>query len=104
MKTVRQEKQYWIDNGHSFGECFEKGVEFAERWVPCEEGLPPHKEDIFMKRNDGKMGIGSVLYGEHGDSDWYFMPCGNLSQVYANNLLHKDAKQAITHWRPITHI
>ena len=63
---------------------FKAGVEFATRWIPVEEELPPIDVPILIKTMDG-------YYDETMYNGEYFRGRGDWSLQYED----------ITHWRPI---
>ena len=73
---------YTIEELNSFSESdFKSGVEFAQRWIPVEEELPPIGIEVIVKER----------FNEH--------------EIYAFNStrdrLIKCQDNCITHWRPI---
>lgn len=55
MERVIQEA---YDNGYLRG--YEKGK--ADRWIPCEERLPEHGEDVLITDEYGDVEIASIEY------------------------------------------
>lgn len=107
MKTIEEaakEHQYpynskfgiWaIEIKHISRVSFKKGAEFAQRWIPVEEELPPCSYvDILIKGIDDRGIDGIVDIGYmHGSIDG--KPSANNFISMAGVLIK------VTHWRPI---
>lgn len=64
-------------------ESFNSGVEFAQRWIPVEEGLPDFLTDVLIKISNGKISIGCLFIDEKFNVEFI------------------NEKIKVTHWRPI---
>ena len=99
MKTIKQAKEEYSDslklanvNGvdkEEFEEYaqidFQAGVEFAQRWIPVEEELPPIDIDVILKYR-------------YFDRPLYWV--GTINTI--DRLEHFLKKHLLfTHWRPI---
>lgn len=104
MKTIEQasveysKKQYDHDPCMRF-QCethFEAGIEFAQRWIPVEEELPPIGEMVLTK-----------MEKRHGDTlvQHYYSTATRLENQGewqdVNWVDHSMSFGHITHWRPI---
>ena len=99
MKTIEQAatNAYSIEvlssgcnAGVTFGkEMFKNGVEFAQKFIPMSEELPPHNTKILVKDSISE----SVSYGQFSqDLEWFH--CHKSTNVFA--------KSDIVSWRPIS--
>ncbi len=77
-------------NKYDIAEAFERGVEFAQRWIPVEEELPEKDSDypgcsveVLLKISDGKVKFGYYYFNQ---KRW----CFDYLDI-----------ENITHWRPI---
>jgi len=83
---------------------FRAGFNFAQRWIPVEEGLPKHLELCLFRLDNGNICIGKCNYFEHGDSELIEMYGKGLSYLchsYRNWDLHDfkwENKFTVTHW------
>lgn len=78
MKTIKEEAKEYISE---FGDdAFMAGAEFAQRWIPVEEELPPPYTFILCKCSLGD----------------YYISCSN-----AKGEIISSKGETITHWRPI---
>ena len=68
---------------HSEESGFKAGVEFAQRWIPVEEGLPDFLTDVLIKQSNGKISIGCLFIDEKFNVEFI------------------NEKIKVTHWRPI---
>lgn len=75
MKSLDEAARDYWDEG------FNAGVEFAQRWIPVEEVLPPEDKEILFK-NDNR-----TFLGTYENKTWY-----SYTDEEADN---------ITHWREI---
>ena len=66
-----------------FIEAFKSGVEFAQRWIPVEEELPPPEESVLVKDCFGKHRVSVLMYDM---KTW-------------KTISMSDGR--VTHWRPI---
>jgi hypothetical protein len=76
-------------------QSFKAGVEFAQRWIPVEEELPPcSDEDLLLKGIDYRDISGIVDIGYMHDS--------HNGKPYLSNFISLSGDLiSITHWRPI---
>lgn len=98
MKTIEQAatNAYSIEvlssgcnAGVTFGkEMFKHGVEFAQKFIPMSEELPPHNTKILVKDSISE----SVSYGQFSqDLEWFH--CHKSTNVLR--------KSDLVSWRPI---
>ena len=97
MKTIEEAAKDFNDsrvNGHHpqkwVSDIFNAGVEFAQRWIPVEEELPPIGEKVITKMTKDKRtsyGIATRIREE-----W---------EINAHWIDHTFSHMNITHWRPI---
>ena len=87
MKTIEEaahelwRKEYIGEIDHNeYDEIFRSGVEFAQRWIPVKEELPPIREKVLG------------LYKDYENMDYVFL-------VYFRG--GEDELSFVTHWRPI---
>jgi len=72
--------------------AFTKGVEFAQRWIPIGEELPPLNEYVLFKYSEGEHCVGCLnVYG------YYCSPYMPKENDYASIHLLSE----VTHWRHI---
>ena len=64
-------------------DAFKAGVEFAQRWIPVEEELPPPEESVLVKDCFGKHRVSVLMYDM---KTW-------------KTISMSDGR--VTHWRPI---
>lgn len=67
---------------------FKEGAEFAQKWIPVDEELPPNRETVLIKYlKDGKekKSCGQIVL----DSIEIYWQSGSWTQI------------PVTHWRPI---
>ena len=90
MKTIEQAaieyRQTLNDSGVLLSNTvatFKAGVEFAQRWIPVEEGLPDFLTDVLIKISNGKISIGCLFIDEKFNVEFI------------------NEKIKVTHWRPI---
>ncbi len=88
MKKIEQAaKEYFEEYGYNerSGEdlAFKAGVEFAQRWIPVEEGLPDFLTDVLIKISNGKISIGCLFIDEKFNVEFI------------------NEKIKVTHWRPL---
>ncbi len=101
MKTINEEKDnvriYYANSslnilGVSDG-AFQKGVEFAQRWIPVEEELPEKKNSNFSDLVLTKNKFNNILLERY-----------DFEYKHFNSIRH-DSKEVgdgqVTHWRPI---
>ena len=65
---------------------FKSGVDFATKWIPIEEELPPLHEDVLLKCESSFVDKGCLIH-QSGDN-MFSSSSGDLDIV--------------THWRPIS--
>ena len=97
MKTIEEAAKDFNDshvNGHHpqkwVSDIFKAGVEFAQRWIPVEEELPPIGEKVITKMSKDKRtayGIATRIREE-----W---------EINAHWVDHTFSNMNITHWRHI---
>lgn len=63
--------------------AFESGVEFAQRWIDCNNELPPRKITVLAKHEDGGITL------------------GNYNGRYFHHDYGNPNCEKVTHWRPI---
>jgi hypothetical protein len=96
MKSIENELKSIIDSigdrdlslEEEFIDGFKSGVEFAQRWIPVDEELPPNRETVLIKYlKDGKekKSCGQIVL----DSIEIYWQSGSWTQI------------PVTHWRPI---
>ena len=102
MKTIEQASMDYAlsreDNDYIIetGMAFEAGVEFAQRWIPVEEGLPEVGDMVLTK-----------MEKRHGDTlvQNYYSTATRLENQgewqTVNWVDHSISFGHITHWRPI---
>ena len=102
---------------------FQSGVDFAQRWIPVEEELPPSQKRVMVKVKFGTSGepwtiiacyipFMTVLEAEFMDEDYleqgdydkendvYYTPAGWYeSNLYSDTNYHVSDK--VVSWRPI---
>ena len=89
MKTIKEgldEAYNKAGQNAYFGYGFKAGVEFAQRWIPVEEELPPIDSNVILK----------------------FIGCRDKTSYWVG-VLHNEACRSyyldrhlkFTHWRPI---
>lgn len=106
MKTIEEEAkencEYIQDSlrqyDKHFVEAFKDGVEFAQRWIPVEEELPPcSDEDLLLKGIDDR--------GIHGIVDIGYMHDSHDGKSCLSNFMSLGGVLiTITHWRPIERV
>lgn len=86
-----------FDHESFIDDSFKAGIEFAERWIPVGEELPPcSDEDLLIKGLDLEGNDGIVDIGYMHDSPDGIPSVDNF--ISLGGVLIK-----ITHWRPINH-
>ncbi|MDR1981501.1 MAG: hypothetical protein LBQ39_07780 [Tannerellaceae bacterium] len=108
-----QEYEDWDDDGFDEGyntganyraiDAFKAGVEFAQRWIPIEEDLPPLDGKDYLLRNDewihpdvNPLGIRFGFYNpDLEDTEWTHVHYSMYSDEYITEY------DAPTHWRYI---
>lgn len=88
MKTIEEAaedyfKEYGYNESTAENLAFKAGVEFAQRWIPVEEGLPDFLTDVLLKLSNGKITIG-CLFSE---------------KLFNVEVIDENIK--VTHYRPI---
>ena len=87
MKSIEKQAKIMYDDAKNIG-AFINGVEFAQRWIPVDEELPPNRETVLIKYlKDGKekKSCGQIVL----DSIEIYWQSGSWTQI------------PVTHWRPI---
>lgn len=79
--------------GKEFGYLlgFNKGVAFAQRWIPLEEEKPEYAEPILIKFENGTYEVGYYLRHKYREDSFY--------NYESNDIEFKI--DTVTHWRPI---
>ena len=91
MKTIKEgldEAYNKAGQNAYFGNGFNAGIEFAERWIPVEEGEPKNREKVLIKWiNEGReiKSCGSLVLDSSLGKYWQ---SGGATQL------------KVTHWRP----
>lgn len=89
MKTIEQAAEEYsekVSKGKNYRDLitgFKAGVEFAQRWIPVEEGLPDFLTDVLIKISNGKISIGCLFIDEKFNVEFI------------------NEKIKVTHWHPI---
>ena len=71
-------RDFYPSNEGDFIDVFESGVEFAQRWIPIEEELPPVSQQVIVKLKN----------------DWH-----TCTWLLGDGTFAYNVKP--THWRPI---
>jgi len=99
MKTIEEEAKQYADktydiyamlyseddlnaNKENLIKDFKAGVEFAQRWIPIEEELPPVNRTVLIEYDDAIVGV--LKY-----------------KKYIGFTSYRSDLSKITHWRPI---
>lgn len=84
MKTIEEQAKIMYDDAKNIG-AFINGAEFAQRWIPVEEELPPIDIDVILKYR-------------YSNRTYYWV--GTIHTI--ERLEHFLNKHLLfTHWRPI---
>jgi len=94
MKSINDAAKVMYDDAKNIG-AFINGAEFAQRWIPIEEELPPCSDDDLLLKGVGHGGIVGIV-------DIGYMHDSNDGKPHQSNFMsHSGVLIAITHWRPI---
>lgn len=96
MKTIKTFKKEIIsrnsDSSIFIGNLVDEILEFAERFIPIEEELPPLNEYVLFKYSEGEYCVGCLnVYG------YYCSPYNPNENDHASIHLLSE----VTHWRPL---
>jgi len=112
MKTIEEAiftSGIFSDNETDFANGFEKGVEFAQRWIPVEEDLPGIGVNVLIKSKewiDEDYNPNGVRFGFMDDIAWTSVRWCNQIEEFVTITTDSDDEelnifQTPTHWRPI---
>ena len=91
-ESLIQSPSYVVKHDSVFHEGFSRGVEFAQRWIPVEEELPPKENDtdeseIVLIRETQDFGNFFLGWYDYHQKAWFM--------VYRLHMVKP------THWRPV---